>query len=320
MLATSAAYGQEPPIIAPSVPPGSPPEQQADKTELQELKARLDAQQAEIEALTSGTETAEKQPRLRFYGFADAGINKVFGANSFLDAILPSRANTFVMGNINLYLHAQPTESWTVMIETRPTNAPNGDGLAANPGQGYEQVNTNVLDPTAPYARVRWGGIAMERAYVQYRHSDLLEVRAGLFPTPFVIWNLDHGTPTLISLTTIAAGGLHSGCAAKLGARCSPGAWVATRTATATSGGSPNRGVRHWTRPAPATRHLHHLEALITARPWWKLVPDIHHEVLTDGNGIFGDNGYALAARAFAGSFALAYVPTARAITHPSRP
>ena len=49
MLATSAAYGQEPSIVAPSVPPGSPPEQQADKTELHATINRIVAKTFDVD-------------------------------------------------------------------------------------------------------------------------------------------------------------------------------------------------------------------------------------------------------------------------------
>jgi hypothetical protein len=43
-------------------------------------------------------------------------------------------------------------------------------------------------------------GIFIERAWSEYEFSKALRVQAGLFLNPFGIWNLDHGSPTLISL------------------------------------------------------------------------------------------------------------------------
>lgn len=56
--------------------------------------------------------------------------------------------------------------------------------------------------------------------------------------------------------------------------------------------------------------------------PWWELVPDQSHAVVTDGLGSYGnlqtpvsDSDFCTAARTSDGSFVVAYMPTARTIT-----
>jgi hypothetical protein len=44
------------------------------------------------------------------------------------------------------------------------------------------------------------GAIVIERAQIDWTHFDAFKVRAGNFLTPFGIWNVDHGTPTLIAV------------------------------------------------------------------------------------------------------------------------
>jgi hypothetical protein len=48
---------------------------------------------------------------------------------------------------------------------------------------------------------VNWGSIVLEQAWIQGTVTDWFGVRVGYWLTPFGIWNIDHGTPTLIGLT-----------------------------------------------------------------------------------------------------------------------
>jgi len=111
------------------------------------------------------------------------------------------------LGNVNLYVDANPTENWRVLTELRFTSYPN-DSLArpAFPAfsQPEQRTNTTVFDINSPdpgWNAVNWGGIVMQQAWVQGTYTDWLAVRVGYWLTPFGIWNIDHGTPTLIGLT-----------------------------------------------------------------------------------------------------------------------
>ena len=60
-------------------------------------------------------------------------------------------------------------------------------------------------------------------------------------------------------------------------------------------------------------RTLSYLPPLLASRAWWTLVPDISHTVLTAG--VSSGTDQAATARASDGSFVLAYLPSARAVT-----
>ena len=71
----------------------------------------------------------------------------------------------------------------------------------------------------------------------------------------------------------------------------------------------------------PGVAQLQCMTALFAPRPWYNLVPDQSHTVVTGGYGTFsstgslGSNNYLTAARTPDGSLVMAYMPTIRTIT-----
>jgi hypothetical protein len=75
----------------------------------------------------------------------------------------------------------------------------------------------------------------------------------------------------------------------------------------------------------PGAVQMSYLRALLAGRPWWQLVPDAAHNVVTANYGTFvdfcntgpcvGGNDYVTAARTPNGKLIMAYVPTAKTIT-----
>lgn len=62
------------------------------------------------------------------------------------------------------------------------------------------------------------------------------------------------------------------------------------------------------------SRDMVHVRALFLSRPWYHLVPDEQHRVVTGGLGEFRGLDYCAAARTSDGGTVIAYMPTARAI------
>lgn len=150
-----------------------------------------------------GPEALVAAPLLRIYGFLDMGIQRIFAPDtSLFHAVAPTAATTFVLGNLNVYIDAQPSPDWRGLVEIRFTTLPNGVDTLGMPGRPYSRVDTRHFDTGAASgaARTKLGSIVIERAVVQWLHYSWLELTAGAFLTPFGIWNLDHGTPVLISL------------------------------------------------------------------------------------------------------------------------
>lgn len=173
------------------------------------LEARLAAleaaqEEAELAAMTEGeAEAAARQDPLKVYGFMDMGIQRLWtDERSIISGFFEANAWTFAMGNIDLYFDANPHPDWRALAEVRFTNAPRGrinnfGGLAGE----FEREDTQQFDPnsTVVNAPMWLGGVVIEQAWIEWKRHPTFQVRTGNFFTPFGIWNVDHGQPTLIS-------------------------------------------------------------------------------------------------------------------------
>ncbi len=233
------AWAQEPsPAAIPSAPsqaaPGPTPAMNAVPADADALRAQLAAEQklrleqqaafekrlaaleeaqaaseeaALLESVLATDESAalEKPEKLLLYGFMDMGLQRAWlPRTSFFREVTPTRETTFLLGNVNLYLDARPDEHWRGLVEVRFTNLPHGNetGLGGLGGE-YKRTDTNVFDSSDATGlnNVRTGSIILERAYLQYSYSDKLQIRGGQWFTPWGIWNIDHGSPTLIAIS-----------------------------------------------------------------------------------------------------------------------
>jgi hypothetical protein len=82
--------------------------------------------------------------------------------------------------------------------------------------------------------------------------------------------------------------------------------------------GSPNWNFpKNWREfmELPGATSLKRFRSLFESRPWWNLRPDTLNVVAVEGRGAFATNDCAVTARAVDGSFAVAYLPTKRALT-----
>jgi hypothetical protein len=126
--------------------------------------------------------------RLNIYGFADLTW---WTQRADTDLVAPRRE--FILGNINFYVAKNLTPRWRALTEVRFMLAPNGGKNL----DGTYNVTTSP-DPANFDRSVDWGGISIERAYLEYDLHPRLGVRAGRWLTPYGIWNIDHGSPTVI--------------------------------------------------------------------------------------------------------------------------
>jgi hypothetical protein len=215
--ATSAAPADVTPSAAAPTPAAPDASANDPAAELRQMRAELAEQKRQLEALkakeeataTEAAAAAEPTPedtepqKFSIYGFMDMGFQRTWAdPKSPVSNFLNSNASTFVLGNLNMYLDAQPVKHWRGLMEIRFTNAPLGNVESVGGfGQTFKRTTTEQIDPNgASLNAPMWGGYTViERAHIDWTPRQEFNIRAGYFFTPFGIWNVDHGSPTLIS-------------------------------------------------------------------------------------------------------------------------
>jgi hypothetical protein len=150
----------------------------------------------ELAALGLDASEPSLDTALKVSGFADVGFGFMIGpqndSNRAIGAVPPH--STFYVGNFNVYLTKQLTEQTRMMGEVRLTYLPNGSSAF-----GIENpVDTTTYDYADFGRTTRWGGIILQRVYVEYTPHPWFNIRAGQFLTPYGVWNVDHGSPVVI--------------------------------------------------------------------------------------------------------------------------
>lgn len=146
--------------------------------------------QYSIEAGLAAPEAAPV-PSLSVYGFADFSVHAQ--SERSLPTELAGNSPNFFVGNLNVYLRGDLTRGWKSLAEVRFTYLPNGRIT-----RELTRESTAASDYAEFYAPIRLGGLSIQRAWLEYTAHPLLTVRAGQWLTPIGVWNVDHGTPTII--------------------------------------------------------------------------------------------------------------------------
>ena len=158
------------------------------------------ASEEELVALAGDPDEPLDEETLKIYGFSDFTFRKYFFPAESSFGLVAQEESTFLVGSFNLYLRANLAERWTSLSEVRYTFLPNG---AQHFDQGPDQdaVNTEFRDPIDQADIIRVGGIVIERVWLEYEWNAKLRVRMGRWFTPYGLWNIDHGSPTLLGAT-----------------------------------------------------------------------------------------------------------------------
>ncbi len=184
------------------VPPAPRGEHEELRHELEDLKQRVDEHDAENSLQPAATGIVGATPRIAIHGFFDVELRRIDLPEKLPGRDLVHRDSTFGFGHLNVYLDAQLAEDWRFLGELGFMLNPVGDTARYEiPGvQAYERVGTTSDSPSEYGKDIEMGSIAVERAWVEWAPRDELKLTAGLFLTPFGIWNVDHGSPTRLTI------------------------------------------------------------------------------------------------------------------------
>lgn len=142
----------------------------------------------------------EQQHKLDLYGFADMTYTRLVVPESSAWNRFYFPTNSFAVGNFNLYMSSQLGDSWRALGEVRFMYLPNGAVADNTSTSQISRTDTTVLDYAGFEQPIKWGAIRIERIWVEHEFSTLFKLQAGAFLTPYGIWNVDHGTPTIIGI------------------------------------------------------------------------------------------------------------------------
>jgi hypothetical protein len=153
------------------------------------VSARDEAALAELMA-----DVPSDGPSFQIYGFADLNISRPFVDKSSSVAKI-ANFSSFAIGNVNVYLASNLTHGFSSLVEVRFTYMPSGNYDPTG------KITTTYATDAASYGRSdRWGGIILQRVHLDYGYGGFFNVRVGQFLTPYGIWNVDHGSPTVIPI------------------------------------------------------------------------------------------------------------------------
>ena len=145
--------------------------------------------------------SATTYPKLEFSGFTDFSfVANVSSKDSPLRKIA-YQFPSFSIGNLNLYMNAALADNWRLLAEVRFLYLPQGNtNFPTNTGQQVAPYDAAALDYADDQRALTWGGVQIQRVQIDFTPHPLLNFRVGQFLTPVGIWNVDHGSPTVIGV------------------------------------------------------------------------------------------------------------------------
>jgi hypothetical protein len=196
----AAVAGDPAPAAPPSAAPSTeaPPPSAAAAPTLPEGSAEDSF--ASADSAASDIVASEGTPKLELYGFADVSYFHVLNSQKDVLRQYVSAYPSFFVGHFNLYLSSQLGENWRSLAEVRFVYSPLGDEDRQAADGNFPVTDSTATDYAELQRTFSWGGIEMQRVWIEYQPFDFLNLRAGQWFTPYGFWNDDHGSPTIIAV------------------------------------------------------------------------------------------------------------------------
>jgi hypothetical protein len=144
--------------------------------------------------------TSDDLPKLELYGFADFSYFHVLAGERNVLRQYVSAYPSFYVGHLNLYLSSQLGDRWRSLAEVRFVYTPTGDDDTSAPDGTFPAPDNTANDYAELQRTFAWGGIEVQRVWIEYQPFDFMTIRAGQWFTPYGYWNDDHGSPTIIAV------------------------------------------------------------------------------------------------------------------------
>ncbi len=143
-------------------------------------------------------------PVFRFYGFADMSFHKYFFKDNAFIQIKNEYSNKFEYSfdHLNLYSDFSPNNQIRMLFEIGYEHIPNYLQYSRGKILSVSGQSDDTLIPAIPSPADQNGGkelFNIERAILQLKLNQYARLSFGKFITPAGIWNVDHGSPVILT-------------------------------------------------------------------------------------------------------------------------
>lgn len=140
--------------------------------------------------------------KFRIYGFADMGFQKIFFKdNAFLKNVFSDRLE-LTFDHLNLYTALSPNDNVRMLIEVGYKHNPTYSGNVMGQIVTIEGMGVDTVKPAQSAVLNKRSGkesFEIERATAQLKVNQYFNLSFGKFITPAGIWNVDHGSPVILT-------------------------------------------------------------------------------------------------------------------------
>lgn len=150
---------------------------------------------------------AQNEDKFQIYGFADMAITKYFPEDKAVSRTVDKmdEKTNFSLDHVNLYTSFRPNKHLRFLTELSFQDEPVYYSDTAGMRMMGRVFRTAKLAPTNKAQRgitiFNWGSFSVERALFTVYMNKLLNLSFGKFITPAGVWNVDHGSPVIMTIS-----------------------------------------------------------------------------------------------------------------------